>query len=88
MWDAAAAKDALGRVYDPHTNAELFWNQTKNRWDQWHMGHKEGKEYSKLHRDYLDDRISYDQFLREYRNPNNYHPEHPLENMGHYHEAK
>jgi len=52
------------------------------------MGHKPGKEYRKLHKDYMDGKISKEQFLREYRNPENYKPESRKENQSHRHEQK
>ena len=36
----------------------------------------------------IDGKISYDDFIREYNNADNYHPEHWLENISHKHEEK
>ena len=47
------------------------------------MGHKPGKKYSDLHKDYMDGKITKEEFLREYRDPNNYWPEDWLENQSH-----
>ena len=47
------------------------------------MGHKPGHEYRKLHRDYMDGKTSKDDFLKSYRDPNNYQPESPSANRSH-----
>lgn len=52
------------------------------------MGHKPGKEYRKLHKQYMDGKISKDNFLEEYRNPKSYHPEMPSTNRSHKYEKK
>jgi len=77
------AQDENGRVFDPHTGEELFWDRSQPRTRQWDMGHSEGFKYSDLHQDYMDGKISLMQFLREYRNPNYYQPESWLENQSH-----
>ncbi|MEN9306476.1 MAG: hypothetical protein RL173_408 [Fibrobacterota bacterium] len=81
VWEAA--KDADGKVYDPNTGEELFWDRSQPRTDQWDMGHLKGNKFSELHKKYMAGNISKDEFLQEYRNPNNYRPEHPLSNQGH-----
>ena len=86
VWERAKGPDGL--VRDPNTQEVLSWDKFKSRFDQWHMGHKPGKEYSTLHRAYLEGRISKEEFLREYRNPDNYIPEVPRENMSHKWEKK
>jgi hypothetical protein len=75
-----------GKIFDPNTGQELFWDAAKNRWDQWHMGHKPGKKYSELVDSYVDGKITWEDFLKEYNNPENYWPEHPLANVGHAYE--
>jgi Domain of unknown function (DUF4157)/HNH/ENDO VII superfamily nuclease with conserved GHE residues len=84
VWNRAKQPD--GKVYDPHTGQELTWDPSKNRWDQWHMGHRPGHKYSKLVDDYVEGKITWKEFMKEYNNPNNYWPEHPLENISHRHE--
>jgi|GEM_PF-3147153 len=84
VWDSAKQPD--GKVYDPHTKKELTWDKTKSRFDQWHMGHKPGKEYAKLVDDLVNEKITFEEFLKEYNNPNNYWPEDPAENLSHAHE--
>ena len=44
------------------------------------MGHKPGREYKKLHDDYMSGKISKEEFEREYHNPENYRPEAPSAN--------
>ena len=71
VWNAA--KDSQGKVYDPFTGEELIWDKTMPR--SWDMGHKTNKEYRKLHDAYMKGDISKEDFLKEYRNPDNYHPQ-------------
>jgi hypothetical protein len=80
VWNAA--KQADGKVYDPD-GKELTWDQTKSRFDQWHMGHKPGKEYSKLVDDLVEGKINEEEFLKQYNDAKNYRPEDPTLNMSH-----
>jgi|GEM_PF-2012448 len=84
-WEAA--KDANGKVFDPNTLEELTWDKFSSRYDQWHMGHKPGFEYSKLVEKLEKGEITQQQFLNEYNNPSNYRPEAPGANMSHKYEA-
>jgi hypothetical protein len=84
VWEAAKQKD--GKVYDPNTGEELIWSKDAKR--NWDMGHKPRKEYKKLHQDYMDGKITKDEFLKEYRDPNNYQPESPSANRSHKYEKK
>ncbi|WP_432663363.1 S8 family serine peptidase [Wukongibacter baidiensis] len=86
VWENA--KDDEGRVFDPNTGEELFWDKSKSRNGQWDMGHLPGKEYRKLHKDYMDGKIDKETFLKEYRDPQNYKPESISGNRGHKHELK
>ncbi len=87
VWEKAKQPD--GKVYDPGPKQkELTWDKSRNRWDQWHMGHKPQHEYAKLVDDYVKGRITAEEFHHEYNNPDNYHPEDPIENMNHGREAK
>ena len=52
------------------------------------MGHTRGNEYRTLHENYMADKITKKEFLAEYRNPNNYHPEDVHSNRSHAYEAK
>ncbi|WP_082798696.1 DUF6443 domain-containing protein [Chryseobacterium cucumeris] len=72
VWESNKKKN--GTVVDPNTGEVLTWDKSvKPR--SWDMGHKKGHEYKKLHKDYMDGKISKEKFLEEYRNPNNYRPE-------------
>jgi RHS repeat-associated protein len=75
VWENA--KNPNGKVYDPYTGEELCWDKTKPRNGQWDMGHRYGKSYNKMYQDYMDGKISYEEFMNEYRNPSNYHPQTP-----------
>jgi len=86
VWEKSKQPD--GKVYDPNNKKELTWDKTKNRNNQWHMGHKSGKEYVKLVDEYTNGEISYDEFIKEYNNPENYQAEDPAENVSHRNEAK
>ncbi|UIY32775.1 GH-E family nuclease (plasmid) [Neorhizobium galegae] len=86
VWEAA--KDENGDVYDPNTGEKLEWDKSKPRSGQWDMGHKPGHEYRTLHRDYVEGRLSKDEFLRQYRDPNNYQPESINGNRSHRYEAE
>lgn len=86
VWEAAQDED--GRVYDPNTGEELFWDKSKSRAGQWDMGHMPEHEYRTLHKDYMDGKISEEEFLKQYRDPNNYRPESPSANRSHRYEAK
>ena len=52
------------------------------------MGHMPKKEYRFLHKDYMDGKISKEDFLKEYHNPKNYRPELVNTNRGRKYEAK
>ncbi|MGX4668825.1 GH-E family nuclease [Cerasibacillus sp. JNUCC 74] len=41
------AQDIDGKVYDPNTGEELFWNKSKTRAGQWDMAHTPENKYSK-----------------------------------------
>ncbi|WP_207546504.1 HNH/ENDO VII family nuclease, partial [Methylobacterium indicum] len=86
VWDAA--KDENGDVYDPNTGEKLEWDKSKSRSGQWDMGHKPGEEYKKLHDDYMSDRITQEEFMQRYRDPNNYQPEAVSGNRSHRFEQK
>lgn len=86
VWERA--KDENGDVYDPNTGEKLTWDQSKSRAGQWDMAHKPGHEYRTLHRDYMDGRISKDEFLQKYRGPNNYQPESINGNRSHRYEQQ
>jgi HNH/ENDO VII superfamily nuclease with conserved GHE residues len=68
------AKDEEGKVYDWKTGKEM------NKEDPWDMGHFPTERYGDLHRDYMDGKITKEEFLKRYRDPNNYRPELPSSN--------
>jgi hypothetical protein len=72
VWENA--KTPSGKVFDPYTGEELFWDETKPRNGQWDMGHKRGLRYDDYHKDYLGGKISKDKFLEIHQNPGNYQP--------------
>lgn len=41
------------------------------------MGHLPTEKYSKIHKKYMDGKMSKEEFLEWYRNPANYRPELP-----------
>ncbi len=81
VWEQSKSKD--GKVYDPNTGEEITWDKTQSRSGQWDMGHKPGNEYRDLHQDYMDGKITKDEFLKEYRDPNNYQVESVSANRSH-----
>ena len=82
------AKQIDGKVYDPNTGEELAWNKNLPRNGQWDMGHKPGKEYRKLVKDFKDGKLTLFDFLKEYNNPDNYQPEAISSNRGRTYEEK
>ena len=84
VWNSA--KQPNNKVYNPYTGEELNWNLDGSR--TWDMGHKPGKEYRKLHEDYMNGNISKEKFLEEYRNPSNYQPQSRRTNRSHKYERK
>jgi NAD+--asparagine ADP-ribosyltransferase len=84
VWENS--KDVNGRVYDPNTDEELFWDKSKPRSGQWDMGHTPEAKYSDLHGKYTNGEIDYSTFMKEYRNPSNYRPESPSANRSYRYE--
>lgn len=82
VWNKAKGKDGL--VRDPNPPREILqWDRTKSRFEQWHMGHRQGYEYSKLVDRLVNEEITWEKFLDEYNDPKKYYPEHPKKNMSH-----
>lgn len=55
------------------------------------MGHLPGQEYGGpggLRDQYLRGEISYDEFMHDYRNPENYQVQDPYRNQSHYDEER
>ncbi|HTD06014.1 HNH/ENDO VII family nuclease [Undibacterium sp.] len=82
VWTSGVKNSPDGNVYDPNLNIQLNWDRTKNRSGQWDMGHLPGYGYAELHARYMNDDITREKFLKEYRNPANYRPELPRSNRG------
>ncbi len=83
VWDNAVKASPDGIVRDPNIKKVLTWDRTANRFDQWHMGHIKGAKYSDLVDTYVDGKITFDEFIKEYNLVKNYRPEDPVENMKH-----
>jgi RHS repeat-associated protein len=88
VWERAQKNSLDGNVYDPNTGEMLSWDKFQSRFDQWHMGHKYGKEYRGLLDNLRKGKINEEQFLNEYHNADNYQPEAPKSNMSHKYEKK
>lgn len=72
VWENA--KQGNGKVYDPHTGEEIVWDSTKPRNGQRDMGHQ-GRTYHELHDDYMSERITKEEFIKEYRDLKTMHLE-------------
>ena len=79
VWERAKDKDGI--VRDPYTGEVLTWDKSKPH--TWDMGHIEGEEYRKMHKRYMDGEISKDDFLKWFRNPDNYQPQSQYSNRSH-----
>ena len=71
-----------GMAKDP-TGTTIFWDRNKPRNGQWDMGHKPGQEYSDIHARYMSGEMSLDEFIKWFRDPDNYRPELIKTNRGH-----
>ena len=83
VWERAKDKDGL--VRDPYTNEVLSWDKSKPR--EWDMGHKPEEKYSEAHKKYMDGETSLEDFLKWYRNPDNYRPQSRYSNRSHKYEG-
>lgn len=84
-WERAQRASPDGKVRDPNNGEILEWDGKGPR--KWDMGHKPGREYRKGIEDLRDGKITKEEFLKNYRNPDNYRPEAPSSNRGRRHEA-
>ncbi|MBQ6718708.1 MAG: hypothetical protein IJN22_07440, partial [Clostridia bacterium] len=84
VWNFAK-KLGGGKVIDP-TGKEIVWDTSKARNGQWDMGHIPGQKYSEMHKKYLNDEITEEEFVNWYRDPKNYRPELPSTNRSHKYE--
>lgn len=85
VWDEALKK-GKGKVRCPNTKKVLKWDKSKNRFDQWHMGHKPDKKWSDTVKDYKDGKITWKELLDKHGDHKNYVPEDPVGNMSHAYE--
>lgn len=88
VWNKAS-KNGKKTVRDPHTG-EILTNtiDSKTGRRDWDMGHRTGREYRDLYDRFMNGEIDEEEFLREYRDPNNYIPESPSANRSHKFEMK
>jgi RHS repeat-associated protein len=86
VWEAS--KKADGKVYDPNTGRELFWDKMKVRNGQWDMGHTAEYKYEFELNKLREGKITEEQFLENYHNPNNYRAEGVAENRGRKYDPK
>ncbi|WP_207428887.1 GH-E family nuclease [Pedobacter sp. SYSU D00535] len=86
VWEAA--KDADGKVYDPNTGRELFWDKSKKRNGQWDMGHKPKYKYKDELERLRRGEITEEQFLKNYKESKNYRPEGVSENRSRKYDKK
>ncbi len=63
--------------------AKITWKEGEDREGLWDMGHVPGREYKNLREEYLSHRITEEEFLKEYRDPNNYRVQDPSRNRSH-----
>lgn len=68
-------------VKDGHRLVE--WQPGDPRDGLWDMGHGNGREYRDLRQAYLNGEISFEEFMREYRDPDNYLVQDPYRNRSH-----
>ncbi|MGW9825521.1 Flp pilus assembly pilin Flp [Brevibacterium pityocampae] len=62
---------------------EITWKPGDSRQGVWDMGHLPGEEYRKLHEEYINGKITREDFLEKYRDPDNYQVEDPGRNRSH-----
>lgn len=78
-----AEGDGLVNLGDEGTWRLVEWEPGSPRDGKWDMGHVADAKYSDLRSDYLSGRITKEQFLDEYRDPDNYSVEDPSRNRSH-----
>jgi len=81
VWNAHV-NSKTGKATDP-SGVEFSWDRSRPRKGQWDMGHIPGQKYADVHRRYINDEMSLQEFLDWYRNPANYRPELPNTNRSH-----
>ncbi len=98
VWRRALEMSFDGTVKDPNTNKILVEDDVLLRMTEtdgikslrvnWDMGHLPESKYSDLLLRFRNGEITEQEFLAEYRNPNNYWPEDPRANQSHRYERK
>ena len=83
VWERA--KDEDGLVRDPYTKEVLTWDKSKPR--EWDMRHRPEEKYSEVYKKYMDGEMSLEDFLKWYRNPDNYRPLSRYSNRSHKYEG-
>jgi hypothetical protein len=68
-------------VQDGHRLIE--WQPGDPRKGLWDMGHVEGREYATLRERYLHGDITFEEFIQQYRDPENYGVQDPYRNRSH-----
>ncbi|MET3035951.1 HNH/ENDO VII family nuclease [Chryseobacterium sp. NRRL B-14859] len=82
------AKGIDGKVYDPVPNGkEIVWQPGEPLRGNWYKGHKPGYEYRHLIRALREGRITEEEFLNYYNDPQYYRPETPETSSSHAHES-
>lgn len=84
VWEDA--KDENGEVWVTDRDGErvqIEWEPGEPRKDVWDMGHVPDAQYRDLRHAYLNHEISLEDFIEEYRDPDNYRVEHPDRNRSH-----
>lgn len=84
VWENA--KNGNGEVWvrdKDGTWVKIDWKPGDSREGVWDMGHLPGEEYRKLRDQYLSGKIDQEEFLRRYRDADNYEVAHPGRNRSH-----
>ena len=85
VWDNAKGPD--GVVRDPHPPYEVIeWTPGTPRKGVWDMGHLSEQKYSEIWADYKAGKMTKEEFVDWYNNPEHYRPEVPIKNQSHKHE--
>lgn len=85
VWERDSQVDAEGKRYidlrdNDGNRVRVYWEKGHPRQGEWDMGHVAGQEYRKLREDYLDHKISKDEFLEQYKDSGNYEVQLPSVN--------
>ncbi|WP_462216163.1 GH-E family nuclease [Mycobacteroides abscessus] len=61
----------------------IEWQPGDPRIGLWDMGHVEGREYAPLRERYLSGQLTFEEFMQQYRDPENYRVQDPYRNRSH-----